>query len=118
MHRKFQNQSLLIACFAGLGFVLVAGCEPPNLAGVNAYKSATTPNFEQTYVMDPGSNGGIADASGGTRPGTSYGTGAPGKYDGDKGHYERMSALRPRGYVNWSTASPSTNHPLPNGVGN
>lgn len=121
MKVKFKGNSIsekgFIGALALLTFAL-AGCGQPNLAGVNAYNSATTPNPEQTYVMDPGSYGGIAEASGGTITGTSYGIGAKGKYDGNPSHYQKMAELRPSGEVNWSDPGPSTNRPLPAGQGN
>lgn len=102
--------------FVGL-LTALGGCHP-NFNGYNAFHSAETPIPEQTYVMDPGSYAGNAYASGGTQPGTSYGTGAKGKHDGDKAHYAAMAALRPQGPVDWTQPNPQDNKPLPAGQGN
>lgn len=114
---KVSSRGMALAGITVLGGLLLGGCGQPNLAGVNAYNATTTPNPAQTYVMDPGSYGGIADASGGTITGTSYGTGAKGENDGDASHYDKMKAIRGSGPVDWSTPSPQTNHPLKNEFG-
>lgn len=114
MKKAIQTQLLVL--MVAVCAMALSGCGKPNLMGVNAYESAVHPNPQQTYVMDPGSFGGIASASGGTQTGTSYGTGAKGTRDGDPAHFQKLENLRPKGQINWSDPNPQDNHPLPNGI--
>lgn len=117
MQFKSVNHKIILGLI-GLGMIAVLGGCEPNLNGVNAYKAAETPNPAQTYVMDPGSYAGDAYGSGGTKPGTSYGTGAKGNMDGNKAHYKAMEEVRGTGPVDWTKPNPHDNHPLPAGQGN
>lgn len=87
-----MRTGILLIVAAGLA---VGGCSngQPRFKSVESYNNATSTNDYKPYRMDPGSFGGVAEASGGTKPGMSYGTGAQGPDQGDPGHYARMKAV-------------------------
>lgn len=79
--------------------IALGGCSTP--ISYLSYQSATTPNYEHQYVMDPGSFGGDSQASGGLHPGLSYGTGAaPG--NGSKMYAEEVQKYSNVRKPNWS----------------
>ena len=56
---------------------VLGGCNLVRFKGVESFESATTlPTEPRTLRPDPGTSGGIASASGGTRTKTRYGEGA------------------------------------------
>lgn len=71
-----ERKALLLIAILTVG-VLSAGCRSKAL---ESYQSATTVNEDMpNNGGDPGSRGGIADASGGRNPQTSYATNVKGK---------------------------------------
>jgi hypothetical protein len=64
---------------------VIAGCEPPRVKSIESTVSATTSNPARDFKkepLDPYSWGGIAAATGGREPRTTYGALAPGGHDG------------------------------------
>lgn len=78
-----------------LSSVALTGCERPRVKSYESIESATHTNPPRDFAqapLDPYSWGGIASASGGRDPGTSYGAMAPGTNDGATQIYKPLSA--------------------------
>lgn len=92
---KFKTWPIL-----ALAAVTVTGCVP-RIQSLESYHSATIPNPPKIYIMDPGSYGGVAQASGGLIAGTSYGTGAKGDDIGNQAHYDQLAKVRGNNPPDW-----------------
>jgi len=75
------------AIWIAVGFAAaLVGCGEPK--SITSFRAAVQPNAAKASVkMDPYTYGGFAEATGGLDSKASYGSGAPGKDDGDPAHY-------------------------------
>jgi len=90
-----NGRTLLFAVALICGAIATTGCSngQPRFKGLDSYSNATTTNnYGPLPGIDPYSYGGTAYASGGLKPGVSYGTGAYGPFDGDPAHFAAVSA--------------------------
>ncbi len=102
-----NGRTLLPALALAFGAFAVSGCSngQPRLKGLDAYANATMTNdYVPVDGIDPYSYGGTAYASGGTKPGVSYGTGAEGDMDGDAKHFRDIAGYNGANWpVDWGT---------------